>query len=73
MNESWQFYEARPRELSGNESLDLQRINEWVHKATHGLVPHLLSQLPDEPRLVLLSAVHFQGMAQFPGCIQDLP
>ncbi|XP_031449133.1 plasma protease C1 inhibitor [Phasianus colchicus] len=61
LNESWQFYEAMPQELSGNESLDLQRINEWVRKATRGLVPHLLSQLPDEPRLVLLSAVHFQA------------
>uniref|UniRef100_A0A8C9L8H3 Serpin family G member 1 n=1 Tax=Pavo cristatus TaxID=9049 RepID=A0A8C9L8H3_PAVCR len=66
LNESWRFYEARPRELSGNESLDLQRINEWVRKATHGLVPQLLSQLPDEPRLVLLSAVHFQARWQKP-------
>ncbi|POI22790.1 hypothetical protein CIB84_013463 [Bambusicola thoracicus] len=66
LNESWRFYKARPRELSGNESLDLQRINEWVRKATHGLVPQLLSQLPDEPRLVLLSAVHFQARWQKP-------
>uniref|UniRef100_A0A8C2U541 Serpin family G member 1 n=1 Tax=Coturnix japonica TaxID=93934 RepID=A0A8C2U541_COTJA len=66
LNESWLFYEAQPQELSGNESLDLQRINEWVHKATRGLVPQLLSQLPDEPRLVLLSAVHFQARWQKP-------
>ncbi|OXB73620.1 UNVERIFIED_CONTAM: hypothetical protein H355_002073 [Colinus virginianus] len=66
LNESWHFYEAQPQELSGNESLDLQRINEWVRKATHGLVPQLLSQLPDEPRLVLLSAVHFQARWQKP-------
>ncbi|XP_021258197.1 plasma protease C1 inhibitor [Numida meleagris] len=61
LDESWRFYEAQPQELSGNESVDLQRINEWVRKATHGLVPQLLSQLPDDPRLVLLSAVHFQA------------
>ncbi|OXB59734.1 hypothetical protein ASZ78_012655 [Callipepla squamata] len=66
LNESWHFYEAQPQELSGNESLDLQRINEWVRKATRGLVPQLLSQLPDEPRLVLLSAVHFQARWQKP-------
>lgn len=67
MNESLRFYEALPQVLSGNESLDLQSINAWVHQATHGRLPQLLAQLPHEPRLVLLSAVHFQGMLLPPG------
>lgn len=62
LNESERFYKALPQELSGNESLDLQRINAWVRQATRGRLPRLLAQLPPEPRLVLLSAVHFQGM-----------
>ncbi|KAM9190442.1 plasma protease C1 inhibitor [Mergus octosetaceus] len=66
LNESLRFYEALPRELSGNESLDLQRINAWVRQATRGRLPQLLAQLPPEPHLVLLSAVHFQARWQTP-------
>uniref|UniRef100_A0A493U443 Serpin family G member 1 n=1 Tax=Anas platyrhynchos platyrhynchos TaxID=8840 RepID=A0A493U443_ANAPP len=66
LNESQRFYEALPQELSGNESLDLQRINAWVRQATRGRLPRLLAQLPPEPRLVLLSAVHFQARWQTP-------
>uniref|UniRef100_A0A8B9IZ95 Serpin domain-containing protein n=1 Tax=Amazona collaria TaxID=241587 RepID=A0A8B9IZ95_9PSIT len=63
LNESWHFYNTRPWALSGNESLDLQRINAWVREASRGLLPKLLSTLPPEPRLVLVSAVHLQGTA----------
>nr|XP_038036331.1 LOW QUALITY PROTEIN: plasma protease C1 inhibitor [Anas platyrhynchos] len=66
LNESQRFYKALPQELSGNESLDLQRINAWVRQATRGRLPRLLAQLPPEPRLVLLSAVHFQARWQTP-------
>lgn len=73
LNESERFYKALPQELSGNESLDLQRINAWVRQATRGRLPRLLAQLPPEPRLVLLSAVHFQGtplLFGFWGCLR---
>ncbi|XP_057288187.1 plasma protease C1 inhibitor [Pezoporus wallicus] len=61
LNESWRFYNTRPWALSGNESLDLQRINAWVREASRGLLPELLSTLPPEPQLVLLSAVRLQA------------
>lgn len=63
LNDSLRFYGARPYTLSGNESLDLQRINAWVREASKGLLPSLLSALPPEPRLLLLSAVHLRGTA----------
>ncbi|KAM6070060.1 LOW QUALITY PROTEIN: plasma protease C1 inhibitor [Theristicus caerulescens] len=66
LNESWHFYGARPRALSGNESLDLLRINEWVREASQGLLPSLLPTLPAQPRLLLLSAVHFQAAWRTP-------
>ncbi|NXL02712.1 IC1 inhibitor, partial [Mesembrinibis cayennensis] len=66
LNESWHFYGARPRALSGNESLDLLRINEWVREASRGLLPSLLPTLPAQPRLLLLSAVHFQAAWRTP-------
>ncbi|XP_068800586.1 plasma protease C1 inhibitor [Struthio camelus] len=71
LNESWRFYEARPWVLSGNESLDLLRINKWVRDATQGRLPRLLDELPPDPQLVLLSAVYFQGKWQTPFQVKD--
>ncbi|KAM9605939.1 plasma protease C1 inhibitor isoform 3-T5 [Morphnus guianensis] len=66
LNESWHFYHVRPRTLSGNESLDLLHINEWVREASRGLLPSLLPTLPPQPRLLLLSAVHLQAAWRTP-------
>ncbi|XP_056348315.1 plasma protease C1 inhibitor, partial [Oenanthe melanoleuca] len=66
LNDSLRFYGARPYALSGNESLDLQRINAWVREASQGLLPTLLSALPPEPRLLLLSAVHLRAAWRTP-------
>uniref|UniRef100_A0A8B9P854 Serpin family G member 1 n=1 Tax=Apteryx owenii TaxID=8824 RepID=A0A8B9P854_APTOW len=71
LNESRRFYEARPRVLSGNESLDLLHINKWVREATQGRLPRLLDELPPDPRLVLLSAVYFQGKWKTPFQAKD--
>ncbi|NXN86472.1 IC1 inhibitor, partial [Bombycilla garrulus] len=66
LNDSLRFYGARPYTLSGNESLDLQAINAWVREATEGLLPSLLSALPPEPSLLLLSAVRLQAVWRTP-------
>ncbi|NXR71782.1 IC1 inhibitor, partial [Pycnonotus jocosus] len=66
LNDSLRFYGARPYALSGNESLDLQRINAWVREASKGLLPTLLSTLPPEPSLLLLSAVHLRAAWRTP-------
>ncbi|TRZ21265.1 hypothetical protein HGM15179_005791 [Zosterops borbonicus] len=66
LNDSLRFYGARPHALSGNESLDLQRINAWVREASKGLLPSLLSALPPEPSLLLLSAVHLRAAWRTP-------
>ncbi|NXX10727.1 IC1 inhibitor, partial [Podargus strigoides] len=66
LNESQRFYGARPRALSGNESLDLQNINQWVREASRGLLPSLLPALPPQPRLLLLSAVHLRAAWRVP-------
>ncbi|XP_050831208.1 plasma protease C1 inhibitor isoform X2 [Serinus canaria] len=66
LNDSLRFYGARPYALSGNESLDLQRVNAWVREASKGLLPSLLSTLPPEPSLLLLSAVHLRAAWRTP-------
>ncbi|NXY82628.1 IC1 inhibitor, partial [Alcedo cyanopectus] len=66
LNESWHFYGARPRALSGNESLDLLRVNAWVREASGGLLPGVLSAMPSEPSLLLLTAVHLRATWRTP-------
>ncbi|NWU90164.1 IC1 inhibitor, partial [Upupa epops] len=66
LNASWHYYNARPCALSGNESLDLQRINAWVHTASRGLLPGLLPTMPSQPLLLLLSAVHLHAAWRVP-------
>ncbi|NXS31311.1 IC1 inhibitor, partial [Pomatostomus ruficeps] len=66
LNDSLRFYGAHPYALSGNESLDLQRINTWVREASKGLLSTLLPALPPDPRLLLLSAVHLRAAWRTP-------
>ncbi|NXW46352.1 IC1 inhibitor, partial [Nyctiprogne leucopyga] len=66
LNDSQRFYGAEPRALSGNESLDLLHINEWVRGASQGLLPGVLPLLPPQPRLLLLSAVHLRAAWHVP-------
>ncbi|KAM6360191.1 LOW QUALITY PROTEIN: plasma protease C1 inhibitor [Alca torda] len=66
LNESLRFYGARPQALSGNESLDLLRVNEWVRGASRGVLPGLLPAMPPQPRLLLLSAVHLHAAWRTP-------
>ncbi|RLV97301.1 hypothetical protein DV515_00011977 [Chloebia gouldiae] len=66
LNDSLHFYNAHPHALSGNKSLDLQRINAWVREASKGLLPSLLSTMPPEPSLLLLSAVHLRATWRMP-------
>ncbi|KAK2525304.1 Serping1 [Columba guinea] len=66
LNASWHLYGARPSALSGNESLDLLHVNEWVRGASRGLLPGLLPALPPQPQLLLLSAVHLQAAWRTP-------
>ncbi|XP_065492449.1 plasma protease C1 inhibitor [Caloenas nicobarica] len=66
LNASWHLYGARPSALSGNESLDLLHVNEWVRRASRGLLPGLLPVLPPQPQLLLLSAVHLHATWRTP-------
>jgi serpin B len=38
----------------------LERVNHWVAAKTKGLIPVLLDELPDQPGLVGLDALHFK-------------
>ncbi|KAM6115090.1 plasma protease C1 inhibitor [Pterocles gutturalis] len=66
LNTSWHLYGAHPRALSGNDTLDLRRVNAWVRGASGGLLPTLLPSLPPQALLLLLSAVHLRATWRVP-------
>ncbi|NWS77491.1 IC1 inhibitor, partial [Crotophaga sulcirostris] len=66
LNESQRWFGARPRVLSGNDSLDLQCVNAWVREASRGALPALLPTMPPGARLLLLSAVHLRAAWRVP-------
>jgi serine protease inhibitor len=43
-----------------SDSATLKRINTWVAAKTKGLIPVLLDELPSQPGLVALDALHFK-------------
>ncbi|CAM9215700.1 unnamed protein product, partial [Lampetra fluviatilis] len=54
-------YGASPQGLLGPSSEDVKMINAWVERRTEGLVKNLLEDLPEETRLVLVSAIFYKG------------
>ncbi|KYO40723.1 plasma protease C1 inhibitor [Alligator mississippiensis] len=61
LNHSQHFSDNQPQALSGNETLDLQRINKWVSKKTNGKIKKLMEDLATDVQLILLSAVYLQS------------
>ncbi|NWR59406.1 A2AP protein, partial [Bucorvus abyssinicus] len=61
LEDSEQFYGAKPATLSGISEDDLVAINKWVKEATNGQIPTFLQQLPANTVMLLLNAIHFHG------------
>ncbi|KAG7484775.1 hypothetical protein MATL_G00054310 [Megalops atlanticus] len=56
IQESLRIYESEPVPLVGVEA-----VNQWVEKATDGLITDFLSSLPADVVIMLINAVHFKG------------
>ncbi|NWV00775.1 A2AP protein, partial [Upupa epops] len=61
LEDSEEFYGAKPMTLSGISEDDLIAINKWVKEATKGQIPTFLQQLPGNTVMLLLNAIHFHG------------
>ncbi|XP_078404465.1 pigment epithelium-derived factor-like [Cetorhinus maximus] len=55
------FYGARPKAVSGNNQQDVQNINQWVKAYSSGLIDRVISSIPQDLSLLLLSAAHYKG------------
>ncbi|XP_058139071.1 alpha-2-antiplasmin isoform X2 [Dasypus novemcinctus] len=62
LEQSEQLFGTKPRILTGRQADDLTNINQWVKEATEGKIEHFLSELPESTVLLLLNAIHFQGL-----------
>lgn len=62
LKQSEQLFGTKPMNLMGKKGDDLANINQWVKEATEGKIEDFLSELSDDTVLLLLNAIHFQGM-----------
>ncbi|XP_067881227.1 pigment epithelium-derived factor-like [Heterodontus francisci] len=61
VNQVDQFYGARPKAVFGNVQVDLRNINQWAKSRTSGLIKQVISSMPQDISLLLLSAAHYKG------------
>ncbi|XP_078060734.1 plasma protease C1 inhibitor, partial [Mustelus asterias] len=61
LKRSQRFYGNVPAPLGSDSVENLRMINSWVDEKTHGKIPEMLDSLPENPTLMLLNAVYFNG------------
>ncbi|XP_004683519.1 PREDICTED: plasma protease C1 inhibitor [Condylura cristata] len=61
LNASQRLYASHPQVLGNDSSVNVELINSWVSKKTHGKISHLLDSLPSDTRLVLLNAIYLSA------------
>jgi serine protease inhibitor len=54
-----------------NRTSPVDRINQLVSKATNGLIPRLLSTIPDDTNYMILTTLYFQGKWKKPFKLSD--
>ncbi|KAJ8001054.1 hypothetical protein DPEC_G00187180 [Dallia pectoralis] len=60
-NQSVQFYDANPVQLTNSSETNTEMINSWVAKQTNNKITHLVDSVPSHTEMVLLNAVYFNG------------
>ncbi|CAH2219933.1 alpha-2-antiplasmin [Pelobates cultripes] len=62
MKRAEKWYGSKTLNLAKNKEQNLESINEWVRKATEGMIPKFLSEIPADMVLMLLNAMYFKGI-----------
>ncbi|OHD54996.1 MAG: hypothetical protein A2Y33_03255 [Spirochaetes bacterium GWF1_51_8] len=55
------FYGAKAETIDPADSGNLEKINGWANKATKGMIPKILDQLPGDLSILVMNAVYFKG------------
>lgn len=61
INQSIQFYEAKPTRLLSNSEDNTQMINSWVANKTQNKITKLVESVSPDTQMILLNAVSFNG------------
>ena len=61
IDQSIQFYEAKPVMLLDTSENNTEMINSWVANKTNNKIQHLLDSVSPSTQLMLLNAVSFTG------------
>ncbi|MGN1203582.1 MAG: serpin family protein [Lachnospiraceae bacterium] len=63
--------EVREVDFAGAPDAALKEINDWTNDHTNGMIPSVLSRIPDDTAMILLNAVYFQGKWSSPFLMDD--
>lgn len=61
LNQSEEFYNVIPQPFTESSSDNLEMVNKWAAQHTKNRIKKLLSEIPENVRLLLLNAIFFQG------------
>lgn len=56
-----QYYNAESKSFDINDPLVPGLINSWIDTKTNGLIDHMIDQLPDNTKMLLINAIYFKG------------
>ena len=57
------FLDIADKYSSSYEPLvNIEQVNNWCNKTTHGRIPKILDDLDDNIRMILLNAIYFKGL-----------
>lgn len=61
INQSQEFYESTPQNLTSDPEANVKLVNDWVATKTQNRIKKLVDSLDESADLVLLNAVYFIG------------
>lgn len=61
INQSLEFYDSVPQNLTSDSDLNAKLINKWVEEKTHGKITHLVDEVDPSTMFVLVNAVYFNS------------
>lgn len=61
INQSLEFYDAVPQQLTNDSVLNVKLINDWVAEKTNNKITELIKEVDPYTGFVLLNAVYFNG------------
>jgi serpin B len=56
-----QYYDAESKSFDITDPKVPELVNKWIDTKTNGLIAHMLDQMPDNTKMLLINAIYFKG------------